>query len=51
MEKEYKLVTQSGEVLKKIKTFSFELALEYFSELKKLEPKELLKIFKIEEVK
>lgn len=51
MEKEYKLVTLSGETLKKIKTYSLELAVEFFSEVKKLRPSELLKIFKIEEVK
>ena len=50
-EKEYKLLTRSGDTLKKVRTFSFELAIEFFSEIKKLKPIELLKIFKIEEVK
>ena len=51
MEKEYKLTTKSGETIKKVRTLSFELAIEFFSKIKKLKPKELLNIFKVEEVK
>ena len=50
-EKEYKLTTNSGETLKKVRTCSLELAIEFFSEVKKLKPNELLKIFKIKEIK
>ena len=50
-EKEYKLVTSSGDTLKKVRTHSLELAVEFFSKVKKLKPSNLLKIFKVEEIK
>ena len=50
-EKQYKLVTASGDTLKKVRTCSIELAIEFFSKIKKLKPNELLKIFKVEEIK
>jgi hypothetical protein len=50
MEKEYRLTTKFGETIKKVKASSLELAIELFSKIKRLEPKDLLKTFKVEEV-
>jgi len=45
---EYHLLTKSNEILKKIKTESLEIAIEMFSKIKKLKPKHLLEIYKVE---
>ena len=49
MEKEYKLTTKSGEVLKKVRAHNLELASEMFSKIKKLELKELLTIYNVKQ--
>ena len=40
---EYKLVTRSGETIKKVRAESMEIAIEFFCGIKNLKPKELYK--------
>jgi hypothetical protein len=47
MEKEYKLTTKSGEVIRKVKAYSKTLAISFFSKMKNLRAKHLLKIYKV----
>ena len=47
MEKEYKLTTKSGEVIKKVTACSKTLAISFFSKIKNLRAKTLLKIYKV----
>jgi|688.fasta_scaffold16608_16 hypothetical protein len=49
--KEYKLVNKSGETLKKVQTESLEIAIRFFADIKNLEPKKLLEIYKVELIK
>jgi hypothetical protein len=51
MEKEYKLLNCSNEVIKKVRTKSRTLAINFFCEIKKLKPRELFKIFKVSDGK
>ena len=44
---EYKLVTRSGETIKKVRAESMEIAIEFFCGIKNLKPKELLSIYDI----
>ena len=44
---EYKLVDKSGETIKKVRAESMEIAIEFFCDIKKLKPKELLSIYDI----
>lgn len=46
----YTLKNKSGEVINTTKQSSLELAIEYFSKVKKLPKKEIFKIYKIEKV-
>ena len=46
----YVLKNMSGEVINTTKQNSLELAIEYFSKVKKLPKKEIFKIYKIEKV-
>ena len=48
MEYEYHLINNSGDVINKVKTESLELAIELFAKIKKLKPKQLLEIYKVE---
>ena len=45
--KNFHLINSSREVVSKTKSQSKEEAVEYFSKIKKLEKKELLKIYKV----
>lgn len=48
--KEFKMTTQDNEVIKITKAESLEEAIQFFSDLKKLNQKDFLKIFKVIEV-
>ena len=48
METEYHLLNKSGEIINKIRSESLEVAIELFSKIKKLKPKQLLEIYKVE---
>ena len=47
--KEYHLLNKSGDVINKIKSKSLELAIEMFTKIKDLKPKNLLEIYKVKE--
>ena len=44
---EYCLLNKSGEIIKKTRTESLELAIELFAKIKKLDPNKLLEIYKV----
>jgi hypothetical protein len=47
--KTFKLINKNGEAINKFKSDSLEESIEYFSEVKKLTKKELLKIYNVVE--
>lgn len=49
MKKEYCLLNKSGEILKKVQAESKTLAIDLFCKIKKLNVKNLLTIYKVEE--
>lgn len=49
--KEYKLTTKDGEILKKVKAESMEIAIDMFCEIKKLDRERLLSIYEVEIVR
>lgn len=51
MEKKFKLCTKSGETIKMVQSKTLKMAVEFFSIIKNLKRTQLLKIFKVVEVK
>ena len=49
MKKTYLLIDKTGETINKITTYSLEIAIDLFSQIKKLKTKNLLEIYDIKE--